>query len=133
MVAVEAETLGLPFARAVVRITRSHQSTKKDAPPAIDGVRDFVTSLDPGKTSPQRFLEIIRSHWSIENKNHWKRDAQWDEDTPRQRNSHTAQILAILRGALMALIREPCPTLFARCHRNPFAALRLLSAPLVAN
>jgi len=117
----------------VVRITRTTQSTKKDAPLPVEGVRDFVTSLDPAQTTPQRFLEIISSHWSIENKNHWKRDAQWVEDTPRHRNSHTAQVLAILRGSLLALIREPCPNLFARCHKNPFAALRLLSAPLAAN
>jgi len=99
----------------------------------VDGVRDFVTSLDPLQTTSQRFLQIIRSHWSVENKNHWKRDAQWAEDTPRHHNSHSAQILAILRGALLALIRQPCPALFARCHKNPFAALRLLSTPLLAN
>jgi len=116
-----------------VRITRTTQSTKKDAPAPVDGVRDFVTSLDPLQTTSQRFLQIIRSHWSVENKNHWKRDAQWAEDTPRHHNSHSAQILAILRGALLALIRQPCPALFARCHKNPFAALRLLSTPLLAN
>ena len=117
----------------MVRITRTTQSTKKNAALPKDGVRDFVTSLDPAQTTPQRFYEIIRSHWSVENKNHWKRDAQWVEDTPRHHSCHTAQVLAILRGALLALVREPCPTLFARCHKNPFAALRLLSAPLTAN
>ena len=109
----------------MVRITRITRSTKKDASLPVEGLRDFVTSLDPTQVTPQRFYEIIRSHWSVENKNHWKRDAQWVEDAPRQRNSHTAQVLA--------LIREPCPSLFARCHKNPFAALRLLSAPLAAN
>ena len=130
---MEAESLGLPFARAVVRITRTTRSTKKNATSPVEGVRDFVTSLDPIQNKAPRFFEIIRSHWSVENKNHWKRDAQWREDSPRQHHSHSAQILALLRGALLALIREPCPSLFARCHKNPFAALRLLSAPLLAN
>lgn len=115
-----------------MRVTRTSQSTGKDAPPAVEGVRDFLTSLDPGGTSPQRFLEIIRSHWGIENKNHWKRDAQWGEDRPRQRNRRSAQVLAILRGALLALIDEPCPQLFARCRRRPSSALHKISAPLPA-
>ena len=115
-----------------MRVTRTSQSTGKDAPPAVGGVRDFLTSLDPGTTSARRLLEIIRSHWGIENKNHWKRDAQWGEDRPRQRNGHSAQVLAILRGALLALIDEPCPQLFARCRRRPSCALRMIAAPLPA-
>ena len=62
--------------------------------------------------------EIIRSHWGIENKNHWKRDAQWGVDRPRQHSSPSAQVLAIPRGALLALIDEPLP-----------ATLRPLSPP----
>ena len=115
-----------------MRVTRTSQSTQRDAPPAVEGVRDFVSSLDPAATGAQRFLEIIRSHWGIENKNHWKRDAQWGEDSPRQRNSRSAQFLAVLRGALLALIDEPCPPLFARCRRRPSCALRKISSPLPA-
>lgn len=119
----------MPFAQAVVRVTRTCQSTKKGADPAKQGVRDFITSL-PATTSPERLLKIIRSHWSIENKNHWKRDAQMSEDRPRQKNARTAQVLGILRGALLALIGEPCPKLFARCQRTPSHAHRILIAPL---
>jgi len=122
----------LPFARAVIRVSRTNQSTKQGAAPPETGVRDFVTSLDPRKTSARRFLEIIRSHWGIENKNHWKRDTQWAEDQPRQKNSRTAQFLAVLRGALLALIKEPCPQLFARTCRRSSIAYRILSAPLPA-
>jgi predicted transposase YbfD/YdcC len=130
-VEVEAESIGLPFVRAVVRITRTCQSTKKGPEPAKSGVRDFITSL-PSSTRAERLLEIIRSHWSIENKNHWKRDAQMSEDSPRQKNSRTAQALGIIRGALLPLIGEPCPKLFARCQRKPMQALRILTAPLKA-
>ena len=59
---MEAESIGLPFARAVVRVTRTSQSTQRDAPPALEGVRDFLTSLAPETTSARRFQEIIRSH-----------------------------------------------------------------------
>jgi predicted transposase YbfD/YdcC len=126
---VDAETIGLPFARAVISVTRAAQTTKEGAQPVL-GQRFFVTSLSTQDCLPQQFAEHIRSHWGIENKNHWKRDAQWGEDAPRFKNPKTAHALAILRGALLALCLEPCPTLFARHRSNPRAALRLINSPL---
>jgi hypothetical protein len=38
--------------------------------------------------------------------------------------------LAVLRGALLPLIREPSPALFARRRRRMPSGLRLLNAPL---
>jgi hypothetical protein len=126
---VEAETIGLPFARGVLSVTRTSESTKPGSEPRT-GVRHFVTSLDPDKTPPEQLAALVRSHWGIENKNHWKRDAQWGEDASRLRNSAAAMTLAVLRGALLPLIREPCPALFARCRRRMASALHLLKSPL---
>jgi predicted transposase YbfD/YdcC len=128
-VAVEAETIGLPFAQAVISVTRTAQSTKEGAEPK-PGERFFVTSLGLEERRPAQFAEHIRSHWGIENKNHWRRDAQWGEDAPRFKNPEAAQVLAILRGGLLALCVEPCPTLFARHQRHPRAAVRLINSPL---
>lgn len=129
--AVEAETIGLPFAQAVISVTRTCEKTCRGKLETSMGVRYFVTSLDPQKHTPAQFAEYVRGHWGIENKNHWKRDAQWREDSPRFRNPKSAQVLAVLRGALLALCREPSPTLFARHRRSPAAALRLINFPLV--
>jgi len=129
VVAVDAETIGLPFARALISVTRTAQSTKEGAQP-IPGRRFFVTSLGPEECRPEQFAEHIRGHWGIENKNHWKRDAQWGEDAPRFKNPKTAQALAILRGGLLALCLEPCPMLFAHHRRHPRAAVRLVNSPL---
>ena len=133
--AVEAESIGLPFARAVLSVTRTCQSTRQGAPEATTGVRVFVTSLDPAQaTSPKAFAVslagLVRGHWGIENKNHWKRDAQWGEDRPRFKNPKSAHTLAVLRGALLALINEPCPALFARCRQRASHALNLINSPL---
>ncbi len=134
IVAVEAESIGLPFAQAVISVTRACQSTKANAHQEEQapkpGVRYFVTSLDSKERRPVEFARIIRSHWCIENKNHWKRDAQWREDTPRFHNPKSAQVLAVLRGAVLALCNEPCPILFARHSRKPASALRLINSPL---
>jgi hypothetical protein len=71
VVAVDAETIGLPFARAIISVTRTAQSTKEGAQP-IPGRRFFVTSLGPEECRPEQFAEHIRGHWGIENKNHWE-------------------------------------------------------------
>jgi predicted transposase YbfD/YdcC len=130
VIAVEAETIGLPFAKAVVSVMRTYEQKRRGQQENGGGVRYFVTSLDPLDYTPAQFAEIIRSHWSIENKNHWKRDAQWREDKPRFRNSKTAQVFAVLRGAVLALCNEPCPAIFTRCRHRPASAIALINAPL---
>lgn len=134
MVAVEAESIGLPFARTVLSVTRTCQGTKPGAPEAKTGVRYFVTSLAPaGTTKPNAFAELlaglVRKHWGIENKNHWKRDALWGEDRPRFKNPKSAHVLAVLRGALLALINEPAPALFARGRQHLTSVLHLITSP----
>jgi predicted transposase YbfD/YdcC len=48
---------------------------------------------------------VIRGHWGIENKNHYKRDTcQWREDGHRHRRVKAAQNLALTRNALLAII-----------------------------
>ena len=52
-----------------------------------------------------RHAEIARKHWSVENKNHWRRDAtRWREDRSVRRKPKGAKNLALLRGAILALI-----------------------------
>lgn len=68
--------------------------------------RHFITSLEEGKASHSRLAEIARGHWSVENKNHWKKDATlWREDRGVRRKAKGAKNLALLRNAILALIR----------------------------
>ena len=69
--------------------------------------RQFLSSLDPGDDHGQRErgARVIRGHWGIENKNHYKRDTcQWREDGHRHRRVNAAQNLALTRNALLAII-----------------------------
>ena len=43
--------------------------------------------------SPQALLTEARRYWSVEKKNHWKRDAVWREDQARVRDSNSARTL----------------------------------------
>jgi hypothetical protein len=133
---VEAETIGLPFARSVVVVERTSTPTRPGAEPQT-GTRYYVTSLAspaPGSGQSARAVAAVaklsRGHWSIENKNHWKKDSVWGDDTPRQRSPVLARTLSLLRGALLAQVSEPLPGLFARCRKSAGAALAIVKSTL---
>jgi hypothetical protein len=68
-------------------------------------VRLFGTSIEYGSKSAAQIGQIIRGHWSVENLNHWKRDATyWREDRAPKRNPKGAKNLALIRNALLAVI-----------------------------
>jgi len=47
-----------------------------------------ITSLSPEEASPLRLLDLVRSHWHIENKVHWVRDVIFDEDRSQVQIPH---------------------------------------------
>jgi predicted transposase YbfD/YdcC len=56
-------------------------------------------------------LQIVRSHWAIENQLHWVLDVTFDEDGSRTRKDNAPENLAILRRFAINIIRShPDPT-----------------------
>jgi hypothetical protein len=67
--------------------------------------RYFITSIEQGVASHLRLASLGRGHWSVENKNHWRRDAtRWREDRSVRRTPNGAKNLALLRGAILAIL-----------------------------
>jgi hypothetical protein len=65
----------------------------------------FITSIEPGDKTPAQLAALVRGQWSIENKNHWKRDtSRWREDRGPRRHPNGTKNLGLMRGALLALI-----------------------------
>jgi predicted transposase YbfD/YdcC len=64
-----------------------------------------ITSLTPQKASPAELLELVRGHWSIENRSHWVRDVTFDEDRSQIRAGQAPQVMATLRNLVIAIIR----------------------------
>lgn len=58
------------------------------------------------KSTGQRFADLIRNHWSIENSQHWSLDMAFNEDQSRVRKDHGAQNLAVLRRIALGLLRR---------------------------
>lgn len=54
---------------------------------------------------PDRLLDIVRTHWSIENRLHWVLDVVLDEDLARSRKDHAPENLALLRRLALNVAR----------------------------
>lgn len=80
---------------AISHTTRDGQQT--------DFVRYYISSLKP---DAQRFARAVRSHWSIENSQHWVLDVAFREDDRRQQERHGAANLATIRRFAVSLLRQ---------------------------
>jgi predicted transposase YbfD/YdcC len=89
-----------------------------------------VTSLRPERATPGRLLELVRGHWSIENKSHWVRDVTFDEDRSQVRCGNIPHVMAALRNTTIGLLRWAGHTnIAAACRRlaaQPVQALALI-------
>lgn len=100
---LEQDISSFPQARQLISLTRTWECRKTGALKAQS--RIFITSLESEQKSAAQLAAIIRGHWAVENKNHWKRDTtRWREDHGPRRKASGAKNLALMRGALLALI-----------------------------
>ena len=93
-----------------------------------------VTSLPAERATPARVLDLVRGHWSIENKSHWVRDVTFDEDRSQVRCGSIPQVMAALRNTAIGLLRWAGHTnIAAACRRlaaQPAQALALIGIEL---
>jgi len=91
--------------------------------------RGFISSLPPDQA--ERLGRAARTHWSVENKNHHKRDHDvWQEDRQRHRRADIARNLALTRNALLAIIpfdgEKNLPSLIADYQDRKQSAVDLI-------
>jgi predicted transposase YbfD/YdcC len=90
-----------PGLKALARITSRRRLHGKRAEKPL--VRYFLLS----KYMPaKRALQVLRSHWSIENRLHWVLDVVFAEDANRARKDNAPENLAILRRLALNIIRS---------------------------
>ena len=89
--------------RSLVVVTKHTWSTSPDADKeSVVTVSYYLSSLKP--QSAARFARLVRGHWGgCEIRNHWVRDALFEEDATRSKNLNLNGNLAVLRCALIAL------------------------------
>ena len=54
---------------------------------------------------PRKMLEVVRTHWTVENQLHWTLDVVFDEDDARSRKDYGPENLAVLRRLALNILR----------------------------
>ncbi|MBI5387065.1 MAG: hypothetical protein HZA90_20530 [Verrucomicrobia bacterium] len=129
MAALSPVNAGLPGARSAITVRRDWSEKKDPLSPSKSHTRFFLSSLSVREK--MRVTGVVRGHWSVENRNHHKRDASaWQEDRHRHRQPNAALNLALTRNVLLAMIPfeqgQPLAEFFEHHHRHPHHALRLI-------
>ena len=60
--------------------------------------------LSLGEAPPTRMLALIRAHWKIENRLHWRRDVTLGEDACQTRTGAVPSLLARLNSTVLSLM-----------------------------
>ena len=112
--------LGFPHASLTARIQRLVTHVRTGAKTSETAY--VITSLTHDQITPERLADLVRNHWSIENKVHWVRDVAYDEDRSQIRTGTRARVMATLRNTALGLIRAAgittiTPTLAAMARR----------------
>ena len=63
-----------------------------------------ITSLSPQQATSLRLLQLIRRHWAIENRLHWRRDVSLREDHCQVRKGAAPLVLAALNNTILAIL-----------------------------
>lgn len=119
---------GLLSAHSAIKVKREWiENTNPEN--AHENTRSFLSSLQPSEG--QRIGKAVREHWSVENKNHHKRDdSVWQEDRHRHRRPNIAMNLALTRNALLAIIpfdeKHNLPSLIEEYRDNKRLAIALI-------
>ena len=109
-----AEQHNFPGIAAIARITSWRR--RKGCPADKPFVRYFILST---YVSAKRLIEIVRSHWSVENQMHWILDVVFAEDANRARKDAAPENLALLRRLALNLLRT---------HPEPISMRRKINA-----
>jgi predicted transposase YbfD/YdcC len=89
-----------------------------------------VTSLTVTQATCAQLAAIIRGHWGIEDRLHWVRDLDFDEDRSQVRTASGPRVMASLRNLAITILRLSGATSIAaalRYHaRQPSRPLRTI-------
>lgn len=99
--------------QAVGKVRREVQRSC-DGPPEIEE-HYFLCSF---KSDVQRFAQLVRGHWSVENRCHWVLDVTFGEDHCQVRDRNAAHSLSIMRELVLKVLRATPGKLSLRRKRR---------------
>lgn len=124
------DVLGWPGAAQVLRRTCERRVLKSGK--SSSEVSFGLTNLTPLEAGARELEIVWRGHWTIENRSHYVRDVSMGEDRHQAHRGRSAQALAVLRSALITLLRckgwEGIPDALRHYAAAPRRALALIGA-----
>jgi predicted transposase YbfD/YdcC len=118
----------------VAQVFRLTRTVTQDGQTSIEIVYG-ITSLSPHQANANRLLELVRAHWAIENRLHWRRDVTLREDACQVRKGEALRVLAVLNSFLLALLDwqgvTNVPHQMRLFDARPLLAVRLLLSSLL--
>jgi len=100
-------TLGLAGAEQLIRLERVRETVRKGQ--VIKTQKEIVfgfSTLSADEASPERHLQLYRNHWSIENRQHHRRDRTQDEDRCQVHETRSARNLPPFRSLAIFLYEQ---------------------------
>jgi predicted transposase YbfD/YdcC len=88
-----------PGLNAIGKIERIRETPDKTS-------RETAYYLLSAALSPERFLEVVRSHWGVENRLHWRLDVVMSEDQQRARCDNGPHNLSVLRHMTLNVMQK---------------------------
>jgi len=92
-----------PNLRTLIRVKRERRHPIDNTPLSAPEVSYYISSRS---TSAQRLLAAIRSHWQIENGQHWMLDIAFREDDSRLRKDNGARNFALARRITLNCLKQ---------------------------
>jgi predicted transposase YbfD/YdcC len=93
------EMHGWPGLVAIGKVVRIRESTEKIS-------TETAYYLLSTALSPERLNEVVRSHWGVENRLHWRLDVVMNEDQSRTRLGHGPHNMAVLRHMALNIMQK---------------------------
>lgn len=88
------------------------------------------TSLSASQAPPEEVLRLLRDHWRIENRLHWRRDVTLGEDGCQSRSGKVPVMLSILNTVVLSLMDRlkvaNIPRQIRQFNAHPQQAIKLL-------
>jgi predicted transposase YbfD/YdcC len=136
----DPQTLGLAGAAQLVRLERKVDQVRRGL--VIKHTEEIawaVTSFWPEEAGPERLMDLVREHWTIENGQHYRRDRTQDEDRCTVGETNSARALSLFRSVAIFLHeqqrgkrggKKSLPDFERRVCRQPGAMIRqFMTAP----
>jgi predicted transposase YbfD/YdcC len=109
-----AKGLAFPHAAQAIQIVRRRKAKGKWSTETCYA----VTSLTVTQASHTQLAAIIRGHWGIEDRLHWVRDMDFDEDRSQIRTASGPRVMASLRNLAITILRLAGATSIAAALRH---------------